>query len=86
MKTAYVKLYITNINKYTKGRIEWACKVIFSKYEKRKSEFVSHININSSAIFDTQTWIPKQRCDQVPAGSKHHLSIIHTRHVFLSVE
>ena len=38
-----------------------------------KSELVSHLNIDNSEIFSTQTWTPKQRCDQVPAGSKHPL-------------
>ena len=41
-----------------------------------KSKFVSRLNIANSEMFDTQTWILKQRCDQVPAGSKHHLLII----------
>ena len=45
---------------------------------------VNHLNIDNSAIFDTQTWIPKQRCDQVPAGSKHHLAII--IHIYVSME
>ena len=40
-----------------------------------KYPIVSHLNIDNSEIFDAQTWSPKQRCDQVPAGSKYHLPI-----------
>ena len=47
----------------------------WSKYPNHKSELVSHLNIDNSEKFDTQTWTPKQRYDQVPAGSKHHLPI-----------
>ena len=42
----------------------------------QSNELVSHLNIDNSEISDIQTWVPKQRFDQVPAGSKHRLPII----------
>ena len=51
-------------------------KAKWSKYPNYKFELISHLKIDNSEIFDTQTWTPKQRCDQVPEGSKHHLPII----------
>ena len=38
----------------------------WSKYLNHKSKLVSHLNIDNSEVFDTQTWTLKQRCDQVP--------------------
>ena len=43
-------------------------KAKLSKYQSHKSEIVSHLNIDISEIFDTQTWTPKQRCDQGARG------------------
>ena len=44
-----------------------------SKYPNHKSTLVRYLNIDYSETFDTQTWIHKQRCDQVLTSSKHHL-------------
>ena len=46
------------------------------KDPNHKSELVSHLNIDISEIFDTQTWTPKHRCDQVLVSSKHHLPVV----------
>ena len=48
----------------------------WSKYQIHKSKPVSPLNIDNSEIFDAQIWTTKERCGQVPAGSKHHLPII----------
>ena len=49
----------------------------WSKYPNHKSRLISLLNIDNSDIFDTnQTWAPKQKCDQVPAGSKHHVPMV----------
>ena len=41
----------------------------FRRPNGQSAQIISHLNIDSSEIFDTQTWTPKQRCDQVPTGS-----------------
>ena len=47
-----------------------------SKYPKYKFELISHLNIDDSEIFYTQSWPQIKRHDQVSSGSKHHLPII----------
>ena len=60
----------------TDGRMENRTPVShLAKAGATKSELVSHLNIDNSEVFDTQTWAQKQRCAQVPAGSKHHPSM-----------
>ena len=49
------------------------------------SEDRGHFNTDNSVIFDTQTWTPKERCDLVPAGSKHHLPVIIHRHICVCI-
>ena len=56
--------------------LRYVHNVEHSKYPNHKSELIGHLNMDISEIFNTQTRAPKQRCDQVSAGSKHHLPII----------
>ena len=46
-----------------------------SRSNGQSSQYMSD-RIANSEISDTQTWTPKQRCDQVLASSKRHLIII----------
>ena len=52
------------------GKAKWF------KYPNHKFKIVCHLNMDNSEIFDTLTYTPKQRCDLVPAGGKHHMPII----------
>ena len=53
------------------GLVHWS-EMVWSKYPNHKSEFFSHLDIDSSEILDTQTWTPKKRYNQVLEKSKYN--------------
>lgn len=49
-------------------------QVNWSKYPGHKSKRINHLNIESSEILTIHRHGLQNRCDQVLASSKHHLS------------
>ena len=58
----------------------------WSRNPNHKFELVSHLNIDNSEIFETQTWTPKQRCDQSPRVISIICLFEYTRHIYVSVQ